>query len=83
MDIAAIGFKPTAQYVLRYVSGVIPLTVPVHLRRGYCRFLNTGRSRAHGEIVAALIDRKTTLKTFVRQRRQAFPQGGKPGNIRV
>ena len=67
--IDSIGFKPTRNtFALRVVGDSM---IGKHICAGDIAVFEHGPDPRHGQIVAALIDRKNTLKTFVMK-------GGKP-----
>ena len=69
VDVETIGFKPTRNtFALRVVGDSM---VGRHILDGDIVILEHGPEPRSGQIVAALIDRKSTLKTFVLK-------GGKP-----
>ena len=65
VDISSIGFKPTRNtFALRVVGDSM---TGRFICDGDIVILEHGADPRNGEIVAALIDRKTTLKTFVQK----------------
>jgi repressor LexA len=63
VDIESIGFKPTRNtFALRVVGDSM---IGKHICDGDIAVLEHGPEPRSGQIVAALIDRKSTLKTFV------------------
>jgi repressor LexA len=65
VDVASIGFKPTARtFCLKVVGDSM---IGKHICEGDIVILEHGPEPRHGDIVAALIDRKSTLKTFVQK----------------
>jgi len=65
VDISSIGFKPTRNtFALRVVGDSM---TGKFICDGDIVILEHGADPRNGEIVAALIDRKTTLKTFVQK----------------
>lgn len=65
VDVATIGFKPTARtFCLRVIGDSM---IGKHICDGDIVILEHGPEPRHGDIVAALIDRKNTLKTFVQK----------------
>ncbi len=63
VDIATIGFKPTRNTFALRVSG--DSMIGRHICHGDIVILEHGPDPRPGQIVAALIDRKSTLKTFL------------------
>jgi repressor LexA len=65
VDISSIGFKPTRNtFALRVVGDSM---TGKFICDGDIVILEHGADPRNGEVVAALIDRKTTLKTFVQK----------------
>lgn len=65
VDIASIGFKPTRNtFALRVVGDSME---GKHICAGDIVILEHGGEPRNGDVVAALIDRKSTLKTFVQK----------------
>jgi repressor LexA len=76
VDISVLGFKPTARtFCLRVVGDSM---IGKHICDGDIVVLEHGPNPRNGEIVAALIDRKTTLKTFVKKGNKAFLRAENP-----
>jgi repressor LexA len=76
VDISTIGFKPTRNtFALRAAGDSM---IGRHICDGDIVLLEHGPEPRNGEIVAALIDRKTTLKTFVQQGRKRFLKAENP-----
>ena len=69
VDINSIGFKPTRNAFALRVTG--DSMIGRYIVDGDCVVLEHGPEPRHGQIVAALIDGASTLKTFV-------VKGGKP-----
>ena len=69
VDVESIGFKPTRNTFALRVTG--DSMIGRHIRDGDVVVLEHGPEPRNGQIVAALIDRESTLKTFVLK-------GGKP-----
>lgn len=65
VDAAEMGFKPSRNIFALRVKG--DSMIGRHICDGDVVVLEHGRDPRNGEIVAALIDRKTTLKTFVQK----------------
>ena len=76
VDISVLGFKPTTRtFCLRVVGDSM---IGKHICDGDIVVLEHGPNPRNGEIVAALIDRKTTLKTFVKKGNKAFLRAENP-----
>jgi repressor LexA len=76
VDVSTIGFKPTRNtFALRAAGDSM---IGRHICDGDIVLLEHGPEPRNGEIVAALIDRKTTLKTFVQQGRKRFLKAENP-----
>ena len=76
VDIATIGFKPTRNtFALRVVGDSM---IGRHVCNGDIVILEHGPEPRHGQIVAALIDRKSTLKTFVLKNNRSFLKAENP-----
>jgi repressor LexA len=76
VDVATIGFKPTRNtFALRVVGDSM---IGRHVCEGDIVVLEHGPEPRHGQIVAALIDRKTTLKTFVIKNKRPFLKAENP-----
>jgi repressor LexA len=76
VDIATIGFKPTRNtFALRVVGDSM---IGRHVCNGDIVILEHGPEPRHGQIVAALIDRKSTLKTFVLKNNKPFLKAENP-----
>lgn len=76
VDVASIGFKPTRNtFCLRVVGDSM---LGKHICEGDIVILEHGPEPRNGEIVAALIDRKTTLKTFVQKGGNRFLKAENP-----
>lgn len=69
VDMASLGFKPTRNTFALCVSG--DSMIGKHILDGDIVVLEHGPEPRHGQIVAALVDGQSTLKTFV-------VKGGKP-----
>jgi len=70
VDIATIGFKPTRNTFALRVTG--DSMIGRHVCSGDIVILEHGPEPRHGQMVAALIDRKRTLKTFVLKNNKPF-----------
>jgi len=76
VDVATIGFKPTRNtFALRVVGDSM---IGRHVCSGDIVILEHGPEPRHGQIVAALIDRKSTLKTFVLKNNKPFLKAENP-----
>jgi len=69
VDVASIGFNPTRNTFALRVTG--DSMVGRHILSGDVVVLEHGPEPRHGEVVAALIDGESTLKTFIKR-------GGRP-----
>jgi repressor LexA len=69
VDVASIGFSPTRNNFALRVTG--NSMIGLHILNGDVAVLEHGPELRHGEVVAALIDGESTLKTFIKR-------GGKP-----
>jgi repressor LexA len=76
VDIETIGFKPTrGTFALRVVGDSM---IGRHICNGDIVILEHGTEPRHGQIVAALIDGKSTLKTFVLKNGESFLKAEQP-----
>jgi repressor LexA len=76
VDVASIGFKPTRNtFCLRVVGDSM---IGRHICNGDIVILEHGPEPRHGQIVAALIDRKSTLKTFVQKGNRRYLKAENP-----
>lgn len=76
VDIATIGFKPTRNtFALRVVGDSM---IGRHVCHGDIVILEHGPDPRQGQMVAALIDRKSTLKTFVLKNNRPFLKAENP-----
>jgi repressor LexA len=76
VDVSTIGFKPTRNtFCLRVVGDSM---IGKHICDGDIVIMEHGADPRSGEVVAALIDRKTTLKTFVQRGKKQFLQAENP-----
>jgi repressor LexA len=76
VDVSIIGFIPTARtFCLRVVGDSM---IGKHICDGDIVVLEHGPNPRNGEVVAALIDRKTTLKTFVKKGNKVFLRAENP-----
>jgi repressor LexA len=76
VDIETIGFKPTRNTFCLRVKG--DSMIGKHICDGDIVILEHGPEPRHGQIVAALIDRKSTLKTFVKKGNKQFLKAENP-----
>jgi repressor LexA len=76
VDVATIGFKPTRNSFALRVKG--DSMIGKHICDGDIVILEHGPEPRNGDIVAALIDRKTTLKTFVQKGGKRFLRAENP-----
>jgi repressor LexA len=76
VDVATVGFKPTRNtFALRVVGDSM---IGRHICNGDIVILEHGPEPRNGQIVAALIDRKSTLKTFVLKNNKPFLKAENP-----
>jgi repressor LexA len=76
VDITSIGFKPTRNtFCVRVVGDSM---TGRFICDGDIVILEHGQEPRNGEIVAALIDRKTTLKTFVQKGSKRYLKAENP-----
>jgi repressor LexA len=76
VDIATIGFKPTRNTFALRVSG--DSMIGKHICDGDIVILEHGPDPRPGQIVAALMDRKSTLKTFLLKNGKPFLKAENP-----
>lgn len=76
MDIESIGFKPTARTMALRVSG--DSMIGKHICDGDVVLLEHGPDPRPGQIVAAFIDGKSTLKTFLVKNGKPFLKAENP-----
>lgn len=76
VTIESIGFKPTRNTFALRVSG--DSMIGKHICDGDIAVFEHGPEPRHGQIVAALIDRKSTLKTFVLKSGKPFLKAENP-----
>ena len=76
VDITTIGFKPTRNTFCLRVKG--DSMIGRHVCDGDIVILEHGPEPRHGQIVAALIDRKSTLKTFIQKGNKRFLKAENP-----
>lgn len=76
VDVASINFKPTRNtFALRVVGDSM---IGKFICDGDIVILEHGAEPRNGEVVAALIDRKSTLKTFVQKGKQIYLKAENP-----
>ena len=76
VDIESIGFKPTrTTFALRVVGDSM---IGRHIVSGDVVLLEHGPEPRDGQVVAALVDGETTLKTFVRKNGKPFLKAENP-----
>jgi repressor LexA len=76
VDIASIGFKPTRNTFALRVAG--DSMIGRHICDGDIAVFEHGAEPRSGQIVAALIDRKSTLKTFLVKNGKPFLKAENP-----
>ena len=76
VDVGSIGFKPTRNSFALRVSG--DSMIGKHICDGDIVVLEHGPDPRPGQIVAALIDRKSTLKTFILKNGKPFLKAENP-----
>ena len=76
VDTESIGFKPTRNTFALRVTG--DSMIGRHIISGDVVILEHGPEPRHGDIVAALIDGESTLKTFLRKGGKPFLQAENP-----
>ena len=76
VDVASIGFKPTRNTFCLRVKG--DSMIGRHICDGDIVVLEHGPEPRHGQVVAALIDRKSTLKTFVQKGAKRYLKAENP-----
>jgi repressor LexA len=76
VDMTTLGFKPGPRTFALRVTG--DSMIGKHILDGDIVILEHGPDPRPGQVVAALIDRKSTLKTFVTQRGKAFLKAENP-----
>ncbi|MGC9940891.1 MAG: transcriptional repressor LexA [Verrucomicrobiota bacterium] len=77
VDIESIGYKPTRNAFALRVTG--DSMIGRHILDGDFVILEHGAEPRNGQIVAALIDGASTLKTFVAKGRKTFLKAENPG----
>jgi repressor LexA len=76
VDVASIGFKPTRNTFALRVTG--DSMVGRHILSGDIVVLEHGPEPRHGDVVAALIDGESTLKTFVKENGKPYLKAENP-----
>jgi repressor LexA len=76
VDVASIGFKPTRNTFALKVTG--DSMVGRHILSGDIVVLEHGPEPRHGDVVAALIDGESTLKTFVKKNGKPYLKAENP-----
>jgi repressor LexA len=76
IDVGTLGFRPTARTFALEVRG--ESMVGKHILDGDVVILEHGMEPRSGDVVAALIDNESTLKTFVLQRGRAYLRAENP-----
>jgi repressor LexA len=76
VDVQSIGFKPTRNTFALRVSG--ESMIGRHILDGDVVVLEHGPDPRHGDVVAALIDGESTLKTFVRKNGKSYLKAENP-----
>jgi repressor LexA len=76
VDIDTIGFKPTRNTFALRVSG--ESMIGRHILEGDIVVLEHGPEPRHGDVVAALIDGESTLKTFLRKGNKPYLRAENP-----
>ena len=76
VDIESIGFKPTRNTFALRVTG--DSMIDRHILNGDIVVLEHGPEPRHGDIVAALIDGESTLKTFLRKSGKPYLKAENP-----
>ena len=76
VDIESIGFKPTRNTFALRVTG--DSMIGRHILDGDIVVLEHGPEPRHGDIVAALIDGESTLKTFLRRNGKPYLKAENP-----
>jgi repressor LexA len=76
VDVASIGFKPTRNTFALRVSG--ESMIGKHILDGDIVVLEHGPEPRHGDVVAALIDGESTLKTFLKKNGKPYLRAENP-----
>jgi repressor LexA len=76
VDVVSIGFKPTRNTFALRVTG--ESMIGKHILDGDIVVLEHGPELRHGDVVAALIDGESTLKTFLKKNGKPYLKGENP-----
>jgi repressor LexA len=76
VDVASIGFKPTRNTFALRVTG--ESMIGKHILDGDIVVLEHGPEPRHGDVVAALIDGESTLKTFLKKNGKPYLRAENP-----
>jgi repressor LexA len=76
VDMATLGVKPTARTFALEVRG--DSMIGKHILEGDLVVLEHGMTPRNGDVVAALIDNESTLKTFLSERGKPFLRAENP-----
>jgi repressor LexA len=76
VDVESLGIRPTARTFALQVRG--DSMIGKHILDGDCVVLEHGLTPRSGDVVAALIDNESTLKTFVLDRGKPFLRAENP-----
>ena len=76
IDVETLGFKPTPRTFALEVRG--DSMIGKHIVEGDLVVLEHGLTPRHGDVVAALIDNESTLKTFLLNRGKSFLRAENP-----
>jgi repressor LexA len=76
VDVASIGFKPTRNTFALRVTG--ESMIGKHILDGDIVVLEHGPEPRHGDVVAALIDGESTLKTFLKKNGKPYLKAENP-----
>jgi repressor LexA len=76
VDVESVGFKPTRNTFALQVNG--DSMIGRHILSGDTVILEHGAEPRHGDIVAALIDGESTLKTFLKKNGKPFLKAENP-----
>lgn len=76
VDVGTLGFKPSARTFALQVRG--DSMIGRHIVEGDIVILEHGKTPREGDVVAALIDSESTLKTFVVERGKPFLKAENP-----
>jgi repressor LexA len=76
VDVESLGLRPTARTFALQVRG--DSMIGKHIVEGDCVILEHGRTPRSGDVVAALIDNESTLKTFVWEKGRPYLRAENP-----